>query len=335
MRMLLTVILIATAGWSGYWALASSGAKTAFETWFDQRRSEGWVADYGDLTVSGFPNRVDTSFSNISLADPATGIAWTAPFFQILALSYRPNHVIAVWPSDQTLATPYETLEIESSDMRASLVLEANTDLTLNRTTLTAEELGISVANEDEETEIAALTLAAERVAIDASPTYRLGLQADGVAPSMPWRASLDPAGSLPETLDALRADLTVTFDEPWDRHAIEDQRPQPRAIKVKLAEAKWGQLELQMAGALEVNEQGTPEGSLTVKARNWREILQVAANSGTLPKGLADTLEDGLALFASLAGNPKTLDIPLDFQNGRVFLGPVPIGPAPVLKLR
>ena len=100
MRMLLTVILIATAGWSGYWALASSGAKTAFETWFDQRRSEGWVADYGDLTVSGFPNRVDTSFSNISLADPATGIAWTAPFFQILALSYRPNHVIAVWPSD-------------------------------------------------------------------------------------------------------------------------------------------------------------------------------------------------------------------------------------------
>ncbi len=219
--------------------------------------------------------------------------------------------------------------------MRASLVLEASSLLTLSRTTLSAEEMIISPVGDSEATRIAALTLAAERVPVDDEASYRLGLSADGFAPSLPWRAHLDPGGSLPETLDALTADITVTFDKPWDRLAIEQARPQPRQIKIKLAEARWGQLELQVAGALNVDAGGVPDGSLTIKARNWRDILALAVKAGALPEGLAGTLEDGLQLIAGLAGNPNTLDIPLDFRNGRVLLGPVPVGPAPVLKLR
>ncbi|WP_371226041.1 DUF2125 domain-containing protein [Roseovarius sp. 2305UL8-3] len=335
MRLLLTVMLVAVAGWSGYWFLGSTGVKSGFEIWFDERRADGWVAEYSDLSVAGYPNRIDTSFTDLALADPATGLAWEAPFFQILALSYRPNHVIAVWPNAQRIASPYEKLDVNSSDMRASLVLEASTLLTLARTTLTAEDLVITPVGESEATRIAALTLAAERVPVDGDASYRLGLSADGFAPSLPWRAHLDPGGTLPETLDALTADITVTFDKPWDRLAIEQARPQPRQIKVKLAEARWGQLELQVAGDLNVDANGMPDGSLTIKARNWRDILALAVKAGALPEGLAGTLEDGLGLIAGLAGNPKTLDIPLDFRNGRVLLGPVPIGPAPVLKLR
>lgn len=335
MRMLLILALLATAGWSGYWVWASTTVESAFAGWFEDRRADGWVAEYADLSVAGFPNRVDTTFSDLALADPATGLAWEAPFFQVLALSYKPNHVIAVWPPEQILATPYEKMTLAATDMRASLVLEPDTDLTLDRTTLTAENLAITPEGSQDATRIGALTLAAERVAVDDAASYRLGLSADGFAPSLPWRAHLDPQGSLPDRLDALRADITVTFDKPWDRHAIEDARPQPRAIKVKLAEARWGRLELQLAGALTVDSSGVPDGSLTVKAKNWREILDLAVNAGALPSGFAETLEDGLSLVAGLAGNPHTLDIPLDFGNGRVLLGPVPIGPAPVLKLR
>ena len=35
------------------------------------------------------------------------------------------------------------------------------------------------------------------------------------------------------------------------------------------------------------------------------------------------------------MAGNPKTLDIPLNFKGGKVRLGPVPLGDAPRLRLR
>ena len=128
---------------------------------------------------------------------------------------------------------------------------------------------------------------------------------------------------------------MTVAFDKPWDLSAIEDARPQPRRIELKLAEARWGRLELQAAGEVTVDAAGIPTGEITVKARNWRDILRLAVDSGALPQGFAGTLEDGLALVSQMAGNPKTLDIPLGLRDGRVLLGPVPLGPAPVLRLR
>lgn len=334
MRVLLTVILIAAAGWSGYWYVGKTGVSRGFERWFEARRAEGWVAETSNLATRGFPNRFDTSFADLELADPETGMAWEAPFFQILALSYKPNHVIAVWPDNQLIATPLDKYRVESADMRASIVTGAKISLPLERLALTAEELVITAQSTDQPLRAQALRLAADRVPTNPA-AYRLGFAADGLMPALDWRVRLDPSGRLPERLDALSADLTVTFDKPWDRSAIEDARPQPQHIDIRLAEARWGQLELQAAGEVTVDAQGHPVGEITVKARNWRDILKMAVASGTLGEGFAATLEDGLSLLAQMAGNPKTLDIPLNFRDGRVRLGPVPLGNAPVLRLR
>lgn len=333
MRILLILIAIAAAAWSGYWYVGKTGATEAFSAWLETRRAEGWVAEAQSIETRGFPNRFDTTFTDIALADPDTGLAWEAPVFQILALSYKPNHVIAVWPETQLLATPLEKYQVESRDMRASLVTRADIRLPLERATLTAEKLTVTPRMSDP-TRAEALRLAADRVPAHPS-TYRLGFAADGLSPSLDWRVRLDPAGKLPDRFDALSADLTVEFDKPWDRSAIEVARPQPRRIDIRLAEARWGRLELQAAGDLSVDAQGLPEGKIVVKARNWRDILKMAVASGTLGEGFAGTLEDGLSLISQMAGNPRTLDIPLTFRDGRVKLGPVPLGPAPVLRLR
>jgi len=334
-KRLLVIIIVAASLWAGYWFVGSASLKSAFAAWFESRRAEGWAADYSDLTVQGFPNRFDTGFANLSLADPETGLAWQAPFFQILALTYRPNHVIAVWPDQQLVATPDQKYDVSSADMRASLILNPGTALEVQRSTLTASALEVHPQGTRDGTRTEALTLAAERVPAEEAPAYRLGLSADGFAPALPWKVKIDPKGTLPETLDALSADLAVEFDKPWDRTAIEEARPQPRKVKLRLAQAKWGRLELQAAGAVTVDAQGWPSGEVTIKARNWREILQLAVASGALTEGLAGTIEDALSLISQLAGNPKTLDIPLQFRNERAFLGPVPLGPAPNLRLR
>jgi hypothetical protein len=334
MRILLTLIVIAAAAWSGYWFVASTGLTSAFKTWLEARRAEGWVAEAAGIETRGFPNRFDTTFTDLSLADPETGLSWEAPRFQLLQLSYKPHHVIAVWPPDQRLATPLRKYDVQSRDMRASLVTAASPRLPLERATLTADKLAVTPAAADQPTRAKALRLAAERVPTQ-SAAYRLGLAAEGFSPAPDRRARLDPAGRLPERFDALNADLTVTFDKPWDRAAIEEARPQPREIDIHLAEARWGRLELQAAGKLTVGADGRPEGEITVKARNWRDILQMAVASGRLGDGFAGTLEDGLALVARMAGHPDTLDIPLNFRNGRVRLGPVPLGRAPVLRIR
>ena len=285
MRLLLTGILLAAAAWSGYWFWGAAATRSGFDTWFEARRGDGWVADRAGFSVSGFPNRFDAEFTGLTLADPGTGLAWTAPRFQVLALSYRPNHVIAVWPGTQRIATPYRKYRLHSEDMRASLVCGRAARSNWSAARSRHASCGHSRRTCRDGTAVSALTLAAEHVPADPSATYRLGLSADGLEPSRDWRSRIGAGSSLPETLDALSADLTVRFDKPWDRTAVEQARPQPRHIRLRLAEARWGRLELQAAGELSVNADGRPDGTVTVKARNWREILALATGSDALPR--------------------------------------------------
>ncbi|SHI62691.1 hypothetical protein SAMN05444000_102112 [Shimia gijangensis] len=331
MKRLLIVILVAAFGWSAYWFVGATGAKSGFVAWFDARQSEGWQAEVSDISVNGFPNRFDTTFSDLALADPETGVAWQSPFFQLFALSYKPNHVIAVWPHEQTLAFPDQTLQIASSDMKASLVLGADTSLPLERANLAIEKLAVQSTID---WQLAADTL---RLALHKQPEekniYRLALVAEGFAPPISY--NLLSGQSLPQTLKTVQADLLVGFDASWDRHALEDARPQPTSVEITNAQIAWGNLDLQATGHVSVDNTGYPTGEITIRATNWREIISVARSSDQIPASVLDAIEQGLELLAGISGNPRTLDIPLNFKSGTIRIGPIPIAPAPRLVLR
>ena len=333
MLRLLIIVLTAATLWAGYWVVGSIGADRAMTSWLNDRRTDGWQADYSDLSVAGFPNRFDTTITDVALADPKAGWAWTAPFFQILTLSYKPNHLIAAWPNTQTLQTPLGRQTIQSTQMQASLVVDAGARLPLNRTNFIAHDL-VLTPDAGEPTAMKTLRAAIQRLE-GTNTTYRFAITADEFAPGSDWRGLLDPKGALPKTLSALSADITVAFDAPWDLNALESKRPQPTQITVKLAEGTWGALRLATAGDLAIDENGVPSGRITIKARNWRDILAMAVTSGTLSTGMAAQAERGLSLLATMSGNPETLDIPLDMGGGFVRLGPIPIATSPVFKLR
>lgn len=332
MQRLLALLIGASILWGGWWFIGSSGVKTAFEAWFDERRAAGWVADYSDLSVQGFPNRFDTTLTDLHLADPGTAWAWQAPFLQLLALSYQPNHVIAVFPPEHLLASPAEKIRITSADTRASLKVDASTRLALDKANLVADTLTLTQENGDA-TSMTALRAAIERTE-GTEATYRIGLNATDLSLPGSLRRLLGASDSLPRTFSALQADLTATFSRPWDLTALETNRPQPTALTLTLAEARWGDLEIAIAGKLAISE-GVPEGQITFKAKNWREILNMAQTAGALPESLAKQAEGVLGMLARANGNPNTLDLPLDLKGGYVFVGPIPVAPAPKIILR
>jgi hypothetical protein len=83
------------------------------------------------------------------------------------------------------------------------------------------------------------------------------------------------------------------------------------------------------------VGPDGVPDGRITLKITNWRDLLRVARNAGLLPEPLMPTIERAFEILAGLSGPPDTLDAPLTFANGIVSFGPVPLGPAPRLVIR
>ncbi len=333
MKKLLIVILVAGFGWAAYWWIGATSAKSAFQGWFEQRRAEGWLAETSDITVRGFPNRFDTTFSDLSLADPDTGLAWDMSFFQLFALSYQPNHLIAVWPNDQNISTPDQKLVLKTSDMRASLVVQPGAALALERANLVVEDASMA-SSQGWQTVAAQFRMAAQHLE-NSDGSYRFAVEAAGFAPPSLFRLRADPHGRLPDTFSTLKADMVVTFDRQWDRFAIESARPQPVEIDLSLAQARWGDLELWVAGKVKVDALGSPKGEITVRATNWQDIIRLARDSGDVPAQLLDAVEGALNMLSGLSGNPDMQSVPLRLKGGKVLLGPVPVSDAPRLTLR
>jgi len=336
-RILLAICLALAAAWAGYWFIGSGAVKSGMAAWFDARRAEGWTAEYSDLSVKGFPSRFDTTLTAPHLLDPLSGLGWQAPFFQLLTLSYTPNHVIAVWPNTQTITSPKGVYTLASTDMRASLVIAPSTALAPERATLTAT--GVSLAPEDaapgDTLSMNALRLAGEHVD-GAEARYHLGLAAEGVAPPATFLTQVEGAGdrpgAMPRVIESVIADLTVDLTAPWDRHALEDARPQPTRVDIKQIGATWGAMSLRASGTLDIDGTGQPEGRVTIEARGWREMLALARGAGALTPDMAQTAERALGMMADGKG---AIEVPLRIGEGRVWLGPIPIASAPLMRLQ
>ena len=313
MKRLISLVLIAALGWSGYWFWQAHIARQAVTGWFEDRRADGWQAEYDALRVRGFPNRIDVTLDAPRLSDPDRGVAWQAPFLQVLRLSYRQGHEIVVFPDAQQLTLPSGEWDITSDGLRASVVHEG--DGILMRANAEAEVLNLN----GPERSLALAGMTAAIAQLGGQPyQYRIGLGANALAGQ--------------GTGEGLLVEAIVDFDGPWN--IGDGARPRPEEIELRLAQYETEGMALRLTGTLDLDPDGIPEGELTLQAKNWRELLQTAREAGQIDPTLADALEQGLSLVAGLRGNPETLDLPLDFRDDRVFIGPVPVGRAPRLQL-
>ncbi|MGZ2256755.1 DUF2125 domain-containing protein [Roseobacter sp. A03A-229] len=332
-RIIWAVGLVALV-WAGWWLWAAQAVKTATADWFEARRAEGWQAEYGRLDVGGFPLRFDAEMVLPALADPETGVALTTSAVEVSAPAW--------WPGDITVTLPEDAITLASPEARATLLMQAAT---------AQMELQPGNALELERLEFASgpwslagpqgEVLQAEdlRVAVtqDAADPLRYALTAGAAAlqPGPAPRAALRVPESWPVSFDSFALRMQVTFDQVWDRRAVEVARPQPRRIKIDLAEAVWGKLELRAATDVTVDAEGVPDGTLSLQARNWQEMLALAERAGVLPPALAPQAQSVLRALAGASGDPRAIDVTLTLRDGLVLLGFVPLGSAPRLVLR
>jgi len=323
MRLTLAISLILAVLWSGYWVVGWIGLERGIDRWAQDRRTEGLQIERSDARVRGFPSRFDTTLSDPKLTDPRTGWAWEGPFFQLLALSYRPNHLIAVWPNTHTLFTPRDRYEIAHDQARASLVF-AGTDLRVDRTTFVIDKLSLGAADW-------ALEAGAVRFATRSSEAtefaHDIGLAIERLRPARGLKDRLDPTGELPETIGTLRLDAVLGFDAAWDRFALKNRKPRPTSLTLRTARATWGGLDLRITADLALDDFGLASGRITLKATNWRRILELLERGKITKPGLLPVIEGMLEAQAAYSDAPNTLDLPITVTRGRMSVGVIPFG--------
>lgn len=319
MRVLTVLVVLAGLAWGGWWFIAAKAAKTAAQASIDQMRSHGITVDHADLTVQGFPNRID-----LTIPEPAlrgANWAWRSEFLQVFSLSYKPWHLIATVAPVQTMTTPAGDLRIESPRLRASLIARPNLNLPLDRFALEAEPITAQNANG---TRLSADTLAlASRATPALDNTHDIGLRVNALRLPAAF-------GTLPDLIDLVLIESQVTFDAPLDRHAP-TTRPQPRSIALNNFNLAWDSLRLHGTGQITPDAQGLTQGEITLRITNWKLALPILVSSGAIAPDFVRNLETALGFLSRrTADGQDELTLPLTLGQGRMSLGPLPLGPAP-----
>lgn len=329
MRFILWVALILGAIWGGYWFVGSRSIEQAVTGWFDDSAAQGLEATNEGVAVQGFPSRFDLTVTRPRLADPATGFGWKAPFAQVFAMTWKPWHVISVLPPDQEIDLPGERVALTTTHMAASLRLSPSTDLTFTEAVLETTDLALKSDGGW------SLGLASAVLALGRSPTeardYRLGLEVKDLRPDPALAAALPDLG---EVMSRAHLDVMLQLTAPLDRQ-VGEARPQLAGLELKDLQITWGALQLTASGSLAAGADGLAEGQIDLAMKGWRQVPQLAAALGLIAPEIAKSLNDGLAYMAAADGDPETLSLPLTLLGGRMTLGPLPLGPAPMLAQR
>ncbi|MGJ8544273.1 MAG: DUF2125 domain-containing protein [Sulfitobacter sp.] len=329
MRRLIWLICFIALAWGAWWAAASYGMQRSALAWLEARRSFGWQAELGEISRGGFPSQLTLDLRDLALADPYTGLATQLPQIDIATPIYWPGYATVTVPAQPIiLSTPSSQVTLTADDAVAKLRLHPGAALQLEDMALTT---GPWTLNAPATPLLAAQDMRLAMTQDTGQPDlYHLDLNIDALTPGTLPRSLLRLPDDWPRAFDSFAAQMTVQFDRPWDRSALEQRRPQPRVIKLRRADAKWADLHLLMAADLTVDAQGRGTGKLSLKADNWPAMLDMAQDAGLLPPRLRDQAEGLMRNFAKLSGNRDALDITLSLKDGQMSLGFIPLGQAP-----
>lgn len=322
MRKLTILVLTIAAIYAGYWFIGANAAEKGTRAALEQLQANGWSVQTNSVDTRGFPSRFDTTIKDLELTSPDQAYGWNAPFVQALALSYKPNQMIFVFPQTQELQLGGQKMTLNTEGFRASAAVAASPAAPL--TNVTAELSSASLKLSPDTALQLGKSLAALRPSTATDYSYDAFLDIADIGLPQPLVSALS---GYPAAISQLTVDTNVTLDRRLDRHLIGATSPRMDAMVLNALTLRWGTTTVQGKGSLAIDVSGIPTGQITLSLRNWDQLITAAAQLGLIEQGLVQTAQ---TMAHTLAMGSDTLDLPLVFENGLVRIGPLPLGPAP-----
>lgn len=309
MRALLGVIVAVALLWGGYWFWGADQVRKQTQVWMSEQGATGAVS------VIGFPNRFD-----LTVTDPAVqrdGIGYSAAFFQVFAMTWKPWHVIAAFAPSQEITLLDQKLTLSSPQLLASLLMNPTDGFSFRELRLDGTKIGLA-SSKNWHIDAAHVT-----AAIDASsdPMFpRIGGRLKDFTTPVPVAgftdiialASFDANLRLQSPIVATTASQSIL------------------AIDLRDARLNWGRFHLTAKGSLAPDMLGRISGDLTVSLQGADQLPQILVALGLIAPDQTANLTKGLAAL----GESGEITLPLSLSGGVMRIGPFPLGQAPLWPL-
>lgn len=321
---LIGLILGALVGYYLLWAHLSDQVAAEATRWAEAQRAQGREVSYDRLRQWGFPYRLSLTMENLRWHDPQSAVGWRIEADEVNAhlQLWKLDHVIFDLNGAQRLAWKEGDAErqvtLTAERFRSSLVLDAAGNWL--RLAADLEKPSLSGALQDWRAD--KLLLHAHRAG-NVPPSADLALQAEAV--TLP--ASAD--GPLGRQIASLRlvgnARGTAVGRTPED--LLGTWRDSGGIVEFETIALQWGALRMNGDGSLTLDKQFRPLGAMTGQIRGAEAGLDALVAAGRMKPEDAAAGKAALGVIALRDDRgERYLPVPLTAQEGRLFLGPVPL---------
>jgi hypothetical protein len=353
---LLAVVVAAVAGWSALWKYAAGRAEQATAEWRAREAAHGRIFTCGRESFGGYPFRIEVTCAqaNAEFRDFQPALAVKLPRVLTVAQVYQPNLLISEFDGPVQFGNPGQPAQFEANWQLG----QASVSGLLTTPDRVSVVFDAPVANRlgGERPEA---VFSASHLEIHGRPTQ------DGGKPGIETGVRLERA-----SIPLWRPTAAQPFDAVIDfvLRGVSDFAPKPWPVRLRELQAAAGGIEVKQArvtqgdilavggGNLQFNAAGRLDGELRLTIAGLEAFLdqigakQMVQTSPAMDKfaGALDRLAPGLGNMArqqvsenigtgiNALGEQTTLEgrkavsLPLRFQDGAVFLGPIPLGQIP-----
>ena len=361
-RYIALLILIAAliGGWSWLWHYAAGRAEATIDGWRAREAASGRVYACGSQSIGGYPFRieVDCDLASALFRSNQPPVEIKSKGILIAAQIYDPTLLISEFHGPLTIADPGKAPNMVVNWKLAQSSVRG-TPAAPERVSLVFDRPVVDRMNGDS----AQHMLVAKHIEIHGrmiegsaanKPVIEVALQLQQT--SAPF---IHPAAEKPVDADitAVLRGLNNFSPKPWPERFRELQAAGGR-IDITQARVQQGETIAVGGGSLSLNSSGRLEGQLRVTVAGVEAFLnsigaqQMVQTAPSMDKiaGALDRLAPGLGNVArqqaganisagiNLLGEQTTLEgkhavtLPLRFDDGAIFLGPIPIGKTPTL---
>ncbi len=329
---LLVLVIALCAGWTWFWHYASEKAEAAIAGWRAREAKAGRIYTCGSQTMGGFPFRIevlcDRAGAVLRGTEPAIEIKTTNVL--VAAQIYQPTLLISEFRGPFTIGEPGRQPTMVANWKLAQSSVRG-TPQAPERVSIVLDEPKFDRVSPSEPV-LRGKHLEVHGRIVEGSAANRPVVE---IAVKL-GQISAPVAGPL--AVAPIDADVNVVL------RGLSDFSPKPWAQRFREIQAAGGRIDIVSArvaqgdtvavggGALALNDRGRLDGQMNVTVAGVE--LFINAVSGATRQRSGFSLSLGLGLLggnATLEGR-KAINLPLRFNDGAIFLGPIPIGQAPAL---
>ncbi|WP_431282683.1 DUF2125 domain-containing protein [Humitalea sp. 24SJ18S-53] len=329
--LLILLPLLVAGGHTLLWRWMGAQIEQSFAAWADARRAQGWTIAHGPPEHGGWPFAATLRLPEIRFVGAAGtvpgGLEWTAETLTLRVALPNIGELEVEPEGFQRLRLGDAEAPFIADRMLAVFALEPGVPPRDGR--FAADRLRVGMAGGALELRAATGRFESRMSATEAEPALLIALEARDILLPMP--------GPLGRAVTLLQTEVAMTGPIPGGRQPTRRAatwRDAGGTFDLRSLTLQWGDVTLEGAATLALDDQLQPMGAGTLRLTGASEGLAALAEAGAVGARAAFTAQAMVAFMGRPGpeGGPPQIDVPLTLENRTVAIARIPLARMPAL---